>query len=720
MIKMELDFTQILESYDVTAIDEHYSVRQSEDLNAILRDGRPLYVLKGSNKNIYNKIFDFEAKAQSIEMEKDFISIDFTINTEKYKDFSLDELKVKIGYGIYDFTVTDGLCNLKMPYGDIDIGGKSAGIFLFFEDENGFRFKKKFLSMEGPRELEDDYVVYTSKIKKYNNHSIYVYETFRGYLNLVYREVNVTDSPREQRKIRWAYKRYLYDVEHGRNTPSVLLYEKFCSKYEESAKFVFERLIDDGCENVFFILDKKSEYYRDVPKKYRRFILNKNSLRHYYEYFNAKVFIASETFFHAVEVTNSNSLIRIRQKWDDYYYFFLQHGVSYAFALKDRNSFKKGSGFTDNSFIAVSSECEANHFIEQAKFDRADLVKSGMPKFDHSIQNDDADKILIMPTTRFFEYSTIMDDAESSTYYNFSKRIIESVPDELKDKIVFIPHPIVNRIMKKTDLERYMSDETKYDKLLQDTRLLITDYSSISFDAFYRGCNVVFAWMEKDMCLERLGFDLMLNDDNSFADIAYDYDTLGELILKNYDGGHSDEHSRKFKEIVEFDDARNTERFVEYIYDTNAFPQKAKRADIADAEVSDIADRAYVRKTSIEPKFKVSYNGKKLIRNIDFDVKFKDNKAIGTATIEIIGKGIYYGKKTVNFNIKRNIRRCKFEINGNDLSVKYKDEELTEGNDYAVDVLTNFAGVDINKISITGIGEYAGRKNILIDVKSVE
>ena len=705
-------------SYDEIVIDEHYTVRLNENYNAIIRDEKPAFILRGSNKNIYNKIFDFEAKADSIEMEKDFISIDFTISTKRYKDFNLDDLKVKIGYRVYDFSHTGNACNLKLNYDDIDIGGKSTGIFLFFEDERGLRFKKKFISMDGPRDLEEDYMVYTSEIKNHNGHSIYIYETFRGYLNLVSREVNNTDRPFERKKIEWAYKRYVYDCEHGRNKPSVLLYEKFCAKYEESARFVFEKLIDDGCKNVFFVLDKKSEYYRDVPRKYRKFILNKNSLRHYYEFFNARAFIASETFFHAIEVTNSNSLIRMRQNWNDYYYFFLQHGVSYAFALKDRSAFKKGSGFTDNSFIVVSSEKEAEHFVEQAKFDRADLIKSGMPKFDHAIQNDDADKILIMPTTRFFEYSTIMDDAENSTYYNFSKRIIESVPDELKDKIVFIPHPLVNRIMKRTDLERYMSEETKYDRLLQDTKLLITDYSSISFDAFYRGCNVVFAWMEKDMCIERLGMDLMLDDDNSFADIAYDYETLSELILKNYNSEHSEENSKRFKEIVEFDDSRNTERFVEYIYDTNAFPQKAKKADIADAEVSDIPDRPYVRKKPIEPNLKVSYNGKKLIRNIDFDVRYLNNKSIGTASVEITGKGIYHGKKVVDFNIKQNIRRCKFEIDGNDVSVTYKDEPLVENEDYSVEVLTDYECVDINKIRLEGIGKFAGRKNMLIDLKS--
>lgn len=715
---MEGSSNQISKSYDEIKINDHYTVRHNESFNAILKDESPIIVLKGTNTNIYNRIFDFEPKTQAIEMKKDHISIDFIINTKKFKDFNFNDLKVNIGYTYYDFTVADNVCNLKIFYDNINIKGKSTGIFLYFEDERGFTFKKKFISIDGPYDSEDHYF-YTSKIKKQDGHSIYIYETWRGYLNLAYREINITDSAFEQKKIKLAYKKYEYDLNHNRNTPSVLLYEKFCGKYEESARFVFEKLIDDGFKNVFFILDKKSEYYKDVPKKYRPFIINRNSFKHYYEFFNAKAFIASESFFHAIEVTNSNSLIRMRQKWEDYHYFFLQHGVMYAYALKNRNAFKKGSGFTDNSYIVVSSDTEANHFIEQAKFDREDLIKSGIPKFDYAIQNEDADKILIMPTTRDFEYSTILDDAESSTYYNFSKKIIECVPDELKDKIVFIPHPLVNRIMKKTDLEKYMSNETKYDKLLQETKLLITDYSSISFDAFYRGCNVVFAWMEKEMCLEKLGLDLMLNDDNSFADIAYDYETLSDLILKNYHGTHTEEHSQKFKEIVEFNDGRNTQRFLEYIYSTNVFPQKAKKANIDDAIVSDIEDQPYIRKKSIQPNFKVSYNGKKLLRGIDFAVKFSDNKSIGVASIEIAGKGIYSGKKSINFNIKSNIRRCKFKIEGKDVSISDNDDLLVEGKDYLINVLTDYASVDINKISIQGIGKYAGRKNILINLKSI-
>lgn len=50
------------------------------------------------------------------------------------------------------------------------------------------------------------------------------------------------------------------------------------------------------------------------------------------------------------------------------------------------------------------------------------------------IINPDADKILIMPTSRDFEYNVIRLTPTESTYYRFVKNIINAIPDELKFK----------------------------------------------------------------------------------------------------------------------------------------------------------------------------------------------------------------------------------------------------------------------------------------------
>lgn len=705
-----------------------YGIRKGNELNALFKNGKLQKTLTADIINVYNRIFDFRPKAKSIEMKKDRIIIDFTVESKKYENPDLNGFHVNIGYNDYEFTEKSKGYRVEIPYDNISISGRTAGVYLIYRDENGFIFKKKFESLKSfNKRLKKKYLtvtgsynedihhdLYYSKIAEHDNHSIYLYETWKGYLSLAFREINVTDDPKETKKIKSAFKKYQKDKKDGKNLPSVLLYEKFCGKYEESARYVYERLMDDGCENVFFILNRDSEYWDDVPEQYKSNIIEKYSPRHYYEYFNAKAFITTETMNHVIDLTTYNPLTRRRQYLKDYYYIFLQHGVMYAYSLKGREDFEKGGGFDDNSYVVVSSETEANHFIEDGNFDREDLIKCGLPKFDHAVQNEDADKILIMPTSRVFEYSTIRDDTKNSTYYNFSKKLIESVPDELKEKIVFIPHPLVNAIFGKTDLEEYMSDEYSYNELLKNTRLLITDYSSISYDAFYRGANVIFAWMEKEMCLNNLGIELKLTDDNAFADIAYDYDALGELISKNYYGKQSEENIRKYKDIVEFDDGKNTERFIEYLYNTNIFPEKTNRRDINDAMVRGVEERAYTGKPLRIPKIKVSYDGVKLIKDLDFDVEYHNNVEIGTATCEIIGKGIYYGSKAVEFEIKKNIKKSKYKMNEGQLTLIYNDEELLEGEDYSYEVI-DYPDIGIKRIIVEGAGEFSGKKTISID-----
>ena len=281
--------------YKEFKLDSNFTLRKSDNYNAIFKDGKPISILN-YYENVYNSIFDFKPKAKSIVIGKDKIIIDFEIKSKEFKNYDFSQFYVNIGYNDYKFELLNGLYHLEIPYESIEIKGKAVGIYLIFEDENGFVFKKKFLSMTGPHKKNVNHDIYTSKIHTYNNHSIYIYETWAGYLSLSYREINVTDSTKEKNKIKLAFLKHKIDSKLGRNIPSILIHEKFCGKYEESGKYVYEKLIDDGCENVYFILDKKSQYYKNIPDKYKKNIIDRHSFKHYYEFFNAKAFIATESF----------------------------------------------------------------------------------------------------------------------------------------------------------------------------------------------------------------------------------------------------------------------------------------------------------------------------------------------------------------------------------------------------------------------------------------
>ena len=86
--------------------------------------------------------------------------------------------------------------------------------------------------------------------------------------------------------------------------------------------------------------------------------------------------------------------------------------------------------------------------------------------------------------------------------------------------------------------------------------------SSISYSAFYRGANVIFCWEELQECMEQYESHLMLNENNTFGDISYEYNDISNLVKKNYLKPQSQKYKNNYKKIVEFDDNKNTERLI--------------------------------------------------------------------------------------------------------------------------------------------------------------
>ena len=148
-------------------------------------------------------------------------------------------------------------------------------------------------------------------------------------------------------------------------------------------------------------------------------------------------------------------------------------------------------------------------------------------------------------------------------------KLYNNVPDELKDKVIILPHPlIVNELSKASPsvVDKIVLG-ARYDDILKQARVLITDYSSIAYDAFYRGTRVIFYWEEKDYCMMQYGpsTKLMLNEDNVYGDYFYSDDGLSEAVKKNYENPQTEEYKEKYSKLVDFHDGKNTERLVEFL-----------------------------------------------------------------------------------------------------------------------------------------------------------
>ena len=403
----------------------------------------------------------------------------------------------------------------------------------------------------------------TSKVIVNDNTSMYLRQTIANTMYLTVRESNIYDFKEGIKLLNKA--KFL---SHFIIKPNiVLMYEKECDRYEESASVLYEKIIDLGYKNVYYIINKKNPIYEKIDEKYKKNIIDKGSLKHLIYFFKCNRFIGTETIGHAIQLRASNRIVSKKINSPKIRYVFLQHGVMYMVSLDA----DMRSGFRSNNFklyrVVVSSELEKKHFTDLGGFSDEELYVTGLAKFDKCMRYDDADKIVIMPTWRRWETNQASIDFTKTKYYKMLERMVSAVPEKYRDKLIVLPHPLMKKVIsdKKNELSKYMvSDDVTYDDVLKTCDLLITDYSSIAYDAFYRGAKVIFYWEEKEECMQHYGGNahLMLNTDNVYGDVCYNKEELKTAFSNNYMNSQKVEFIKKYKKIVEFSDGNNSERII--------------------------------------------------------------------------------------------------------------------------------------------------------------
>jgi len=396
--------------------------------------------------------------------------------------------------------------------------------------------------------------------------------------DLVVRESNYTDKASQRVKIAAAYA--LAKVSGSKNLP-IILYEKNSMRYEESASVLYEKLLDMGYNNAYYVIGKDCPARASVPQKYRKNLLAKYSFRHYYNLFRTQTVIATETITHNIDLRPVSPFLRYWLKHGGFNYVFLQHGVMYMISLdsESRAFFKleERPGYVNR--IVVSSQLEADHFIYRGDFKPEELYICGLLKFDKAVRNEVHDRIVIMPTWRPWEAVLAAEDFRQTSYFRFIERIYDAVPDSLKDKVVVLPHPLIKQYAqeayaklsgkegREAEVIGLMLPDVTHEEVLRMTDTLITDYSSIAYDAFYRGANVIFDWEEKEETVANYGKTarLMLTEELAFGAVCYNGSDLRKAIEDCYGKDHGSEYEERFSKLVEYHDGKNTERFIEMI-----------------------------------------------------------------------------------------------------------------------------------------------------------
>lgn len=352
----------------------------------------------------------------------------------------------------------------------------------------------------------------------------------------------------------------------------VLVYEKESEKFEESASIIFTYIKERGHNNVFFIISKDGLERYNVPKRLAPYLLIKGTFKHYLYFGLCKIFIGTEAPAHAIDLRVVHPFAVLKLWLNKVEFVFLQHGVMYMVSLasETRKSFRRGKLYPIKTKIVVSSDLEAEHFIKDGNYLPSDLYITGLPKFDNPVHNVDADSIVVMPTWRPWEYNLISSDTyQESGYYKMLHSIVDAIPEKLLDKLIVLPHPLFEEALRGSDLQQYMIVNEPYENILQNCNVLITDYSSISFDAFNRGCNVVFWWKDKKDCMEKYKGHLMLTEELAFGPVVNSGEELTKEVTQLYNSVVSPHYRDNFRKLVKNFNGKSTETLYKKIVEDN-------------------------------------------------------------------------------------------------------------------------------------------------------
>ena len=535
-----------------------------DDVRYLWKENEQLYY--NDCLKVGNVIYHFSNKHQGLSIKALCVMVSSL-------PFPLNQLKMQVGEKSYDAKIHKGiylgkgvyinLYTLMVPDADLQQLEIQNKVCFSYEDPEGFGLKKgivyRLLHLKKGR-------FHNGPIKKFDDTatSAYYRQTSSNTLYLTIRKCNVTDSYKEQLKLFFAY--YIAKILPMKKI--ILLFEKESERYEESASVLYEKLIDKGYDNAYFIIDAHYPHLNEIPKKYRSNLIYKATFKHYLYFFKSKTFLGSEALVHAIDLRISNKYALKKLQDQSIDYVFLQHGVMYMISLdSESRKFFKPFKTKGKYRVITSSKEEAKHFIELGNYNPEFIYITGLPKFDRNYLKKEADKIVIMLTWRPWEYNSARYDFESTKYYQMICRIFNAIPQAYREKVIILPHPLFFEAVKEAEFElkNYLNSETKYDNILREAKILITDYSSIAYDAFYRGTNVIFYWEEKDECLENYGptTKLMLNEHNAYGDICYSAQDLSNVFEKNYCEGQQPEYIENYRHLVEYHDGHNADRLIE-------------------------------------------------------------------------------------------------------------------------------------------------------------
>lgn len=322
---------------------------------------------------------------------------------------------------------------------------------------------------------------------------------------------------------------------------TTLFYENKCESAQDNAFLMFEycmnheELLKEDKKNLFYIMDKRQTDFEQL-RKYKRQILPFMSIRHMVYLLAADNFVSTGRKSDAFHYKARPCQIVDRMKKAPF--FFLQSGVTGMMKLSD--DFKRG-GDEEPKICMVSSEREKNLFMDELGYDENQLALTGLARWDILKDHSSGQRnVLMMPTWRSWLTDISEDSFARSEYCSKIREFIQSqmLAEILEAKsmtLTLLVHPKLKKYARNFEVHSERIQIFDYtsrpiSEMLMMASMVVTDYSSIAWDAYYMGKPVIFYQFDKERYEEEVGSYMDLEKD-LFGDIAATPKELFQAIL---------------------------------------------------------------------------------------------------------------------------------------------------------------------------------------------
>ncbi|MDM5200906.1 CDP-glycerol glycerophosphotransferase family protein [Fictibacillus enclensis] len=431
-------------------------------------------------------------------------------------------------------------------------------------NDNNYWYNLKSASKHGYNKKHYLYNTTSTRLKKMNS-ELFVRKSITGQFVIV-----VTSIMSKWIAVKEVFA-YLLHFTMLNKEKYDIYFEKFSMGASESAFELFKYAYQKG-DVCAYILDKNHVQFQELKQKYGKSIVAKNSFLSFLYIFLARSFLSSDLVSHIQRRLYDNDYRIKRKVLKTNKKVMLQHGPSMATNVFERGYFNRKVPIAPD-YMLVNSNFERDLFLKNTTYTEKEIMVTGLPNLDLYVQEQTNTKtdITFMLTWRPWDLTGSIEPGSYLDRYLSFLELIRKEPFYQDKKVNVVLHPKSKIILQEQFPDIYQQYESYFfagdikDALLR-SKVVISDYSSITFYAFAGGSNVIFYWEDKELAEKEYGSPNILQKEIAFGDITEKFSELHSQIAENYARPQLSFHIAQYAKLMECTDGQNTKNTYEYIH----------------------------------------------------------------------------------------------------------------------------------------------------------